>query len=97
VVEGVGKCPLTPRELDVVRRLALSNAEIGRGLGIRYSTVKNVITGVGIKMLGYWDVRRGAGVRALLLVLALKWGWIELDEVVTDLPDQVARAADVSG
>jgi two-component system response regulator DegU len=69
-----GRCPLTGRELQVLRLVARGrgNKQIGAALGIREDTVKNHITSIMAKMT--------VADRTSAVVHALRRRWIALDE-----------------
>jgi hypothetical protein len=74
----------------VLRRAALTNAEIAWALGgLSRSTVRNHFHSIAGKLLEHWDWRRGYCSRTLLLVMALRAGWVELDEVVLDVDSEM--------
>lgn len=71
--EGVFS-PLTPREIEILDRIAQgnSNKEIAYNLGISDQTVKNHITSI-LRKLAVND-------RTQAVIYALKHGWIKLDD-----------------
>ncbi|MGE3797963.1 MAG: response regulator transcription factor [Thermomicrobiales bacterium] len=73
--------PLTPREIEILDRVAQgnSNKEIAFNLGISDQTVKNHITSI-LRKLAVND-------RTQAVIYALKHGWIKLD----DYPEPEAR------
>lgn len=76
--------PLTPREIEILDRVAQgnSNKEIAFGLGISDQTVKNHITSI-LRKLAVND-------RTQAVIYALKHGWIKLENYPE--PEQRIRA-----
>ena len=72
--------PLTDRELEILKKVSdgMTNAKIGQALGISPQTVKNHITSI-LRKLAVND-------RTQAVVLALRRGWITIDEESGDLP-----------
>lgn len=68
---------LSPRELEIVRRLACTNLQIARELGISERAVKRQITKIAVK-LGCGGRRKK---RYKLLLKALKRGYVVMSEV----------------
>ncbi len=75
--------PLTPREIEILDRVAQgnSNKEIAYGLGISDQTVKNHITSI-LRKLAVND-------RTQAVIYALRQGWIKLEDYGE--PDQRSR------
>ena len=66
--------PLTDRELEILKKVSdgMTNAEIGYALGISAQTVKNHVTSI-LRKLAVND-------RTQAVVLALRRGWLSIDE-----------------
>ncbi|MDQ3467893.1 MAG: response regulator transcription factor [Chloroflexota bacterium] len=66
--------PLTDRELEILKKVSdgMTNAEIGFALGISAQTVKNHVTSI-LRKLAVND-------RTQAVVLALRRGWLSIDE-----------------
>ena len=77
-VRAAGTAPLTGRELQILRSMSdgMTNAEIGRALGISVQTVKNHVTSI-LRKLAVND-------RTQAVVLAMRRGWLVIDESVSD-------------
>ena len=77
--------PLTERELEILKRVAdgLTNAEIGYALGISAQTVKNHVTSI-LRKLAVND-------RTQAVVLALRRGWLSLDDKPAEVDAVLAR------
>lgn len=77
---------LTQREMDCLCRVAFTNRQVARQLGISVQTVKNHLTAVYSKMdvnmppSGIYDLEGQRRLRAL--IRALKLGYLRLDEVI---------------
>ncbi len=69
--------PLTERELEILKKVSdgLTNAEIGYALGISAQTVKNHVTSI-LRKLAVND-------RTQAVVLALRRGWLSIDDEPT--------------
>ncbi len=72
--ETTESCPLSRRELDVLKRVAqgFSNKEIANDLGLQEQTIKNCVSTILKKMR--------ANHRAQAAVVAVRNGWISLEE-----------------
>lgn len=66
--------PLTCRELEILRSISrgFTNAEVGQALGISAQTVKNHVTAI-LRKLEVSD-------RTQAVVLAMRRGWVSMDE-----------------
>ena len=77
--------PLTPRELDVLRHVAVGmrNREVGELLDVSEQTVKNHLSSILHKL--------GVPNRTHAVTFAVRQGWLSLDEMVMD--DETRTAA----
>jgi DNA-binding NarL/FixJ family response regulator len=81
--------PLTERELEILKKVSdgMTNAEIGYALGISAQTVKNHVTSI-LRKLAVND-------RTQAVVLALRRGWLSIDEGPVSVTSVVANGAGV--
>ena len=71
---------MTPRQLEILPLLAYSNRQIALRLGISQQTVKNHLTVIYRKLLGYCQERGEGTTRVLALTTALREGIILMVE-----------------
>jgi len=87
------KCPLTYRQLDVLRHAPLDTAEMAKELDLSQATIRNYIRNIADVLLDPGDPREKRRSKIMVMTLALQAGYITVDELVT-LPPAAARGVD---